>query len=169
MEDTDLIEETTTITLPLKNILTRPELMETINEAVKHTSSIMKTLSELMNVILLKASPEAYKDIKKKFIRTIVDAISVAPRDGEIALNDVVNYPPLKDTPSMILTEARNTVLERYKEALESDPTLQDFRLPYRISNPIIHAINLYFTNLKNHATVLLKKRVQKYFFSGKT
>ncbi len=49
--------------------------METINEAVKDTSSIMKTLSEIMNVILLKASPDAYKDIDFKFINHAMDNI----------------------------------------------------------------------------------------------
>jgi hypothetical protein len=141
-----------TIIVPLHAVLVVPELEATILYAVEQVTATMKYTSEVMNAVLARAPATEYRRITMPFLSSIANAISTTYKRRNLS-----SLPP----PQNALETERNSVLESFRRAMLPAP--EGLHWPVRVSNPLVFAIGVYFTQLKNHATVHFTKRLERF------
>jgi hypothetical protein len=132
----------------LKGVRLVPDLEVTILFAVE-----LKYVSEVMNLIIVRAPASEFHRISMHFLSSIANAISTTFNRRE-ALQTL-------PAPQNALETEHNVAIEALRVAMLPAP--EYWHWPVRVSNPLVFAIRQYLTALQNHATVHFTKLLQHF------
>ena len=146
--------DTCTVKTSLKKIL-RPEIpfmAEAIEATVTDATRIMKSVSEIMNLILVKATWVHFEKIDEYFLMHVAFGVSRT-------LTKDISYAYRQEDDEDELIKVRNYALNLFHELYNEHPN------PYPIheGSGLGYLITSYITCMKNHSTIIFWNRLRKW------
>ncbi len=140
----------TSLTSVYRNEIDIPFLHEAIESIVCDNSEIMKTMSEILNLIMAHASVESYEFINERFLMGIIQGISRTIPN--------VNPGPIPEPE-----QGNELELIRYNAIVFCNGQRGNFGFPIRDTRGLSYQVKQYMTGLKNHAIFKFKSYIGQY------